>query len=536
MKISRSVVEAVRSLDPPGRFLEKDQSSGKWFDIGDKKAVEKTSQALRDGAASLRKQLSQDLSDPDFLSAVFDMDVVQPDKPPCAVPKKKVPAKKCHRRVKSNPSELTSLRVKNIMPKQQRNGEITMSPRPRSSICAPISGKPPQSPMSPRSTGGSPRPVGTYSMGMEPNTGHRRVYSQGSAPVHAASRGSPVNFGGMPYPPHAPTSRSTSFDYHEPPEHRRPHSARFGSPSPHNSQYPPHLMSPSNYSASQQYGGQQRPYHPSVSPRWSPRSSGYAKFAPPSLSPHPYMHPDDYHRRQSPDRQQIRRTASPREQQYHHPHPHYPPQQQQHHHGGHSHNLAVPVLGGESTRVHRQLPMSPRQYHPASPHHRASPRGSPLPVDFTPPQTFSRRIDSHQSNHNQSYGRMPMQIDEDHMDEKKQDEQDERAIQQEPRTGSRQETAPFDEKFSSTISPSAVADVARSHDILKQESLKLTPSHEKDDDDYPSDEEQDDPADDRLSVSPLPFDHHEDPSSLMELPENLLTLPISPCGPNDGEI
>lgn len=65
-------MEAVRSLDPPGRFLEKDPDTGLWADIGHKKAVEKTSQALRDGAASLRKQLSADLGDPDFLNAVFE--------------------------------------------------------------------------------------------------------------------------------------------------------------------------------------------------------------------------------------------------------------------------------------------------------------------------------------------------------------------------------------------------------------------------------------------------------------------------------
>ena len=75
MAISRSIVEAVRSLEPPGRFLEKDPATGLWSDIGHKKAVEKTSQALRDGAASLRKQLSADLGDPDFLNAVFDMEV-----------------------------------------------------------------------------------------------------------------------------------------------------------------------------------------------------------------------------------------------------------------------------------------------------------------------------------------------------------------------------------------------------------------------------------------------------------------------------
>ena len=43
-----------------------------WFDIGDKKAIEKTSQALRDSGASLRKQLSEDLGGPDFLKSVFN--------------------------------------------------------------------------------------------------------------------------------------------------------------------------------------------------------------------------------------------------------------------------------------------------------------------------------------------------------------------------------------------------------------------------------------------------------------------------------
>ena len=76
MAISRSIVEAVRSLNPPGRFLDKDPSTGLWSDIGHKRAVEKTSQALRDGAATLRKQLSADLGDPDFLNAVFNDDTV----------------------------------------------------------------------------------------------------------------------------------------------------------------------------------------------------------------------------------------------------------------------------------------------------------------------------------------------------------------------------------------------------------------------------------------------------------------------------
>jgi hypothetical protein len=35
-----------------------------------------------------------------------------------------------------------------------------------------------------------------------------------------------------------------------------------------------------------------------------------------------------------------------------------------------------------------------------------------------------------------------------------------------------------------------------------------------------------------IAMSPIPFDR-EDPQTLMELPENLMMLPISPCGPND---
>jgi len=49
----------------------------------------------------------------------------------------------------------------------------------------------------------------------------------------------------------------------------------------------------------------------------------------------------------------------------------------------------------------------------------------------------------------------------------------------------------------------------------------------------------DNPADDDMSVSPLPFEgqrvnyDEEDPNSLLEVPENIMTLPISPCSPND---
>ena len=57
--LSRSIVEAVREQDPPGRFLTKDDKTGLWYDIGDQKAREKTAQALREGAPDIRKEIGQ---------------------------------------------------------------------------------------------------------------------------------------------------------------------------------------------------------------------------------------------------------------------------------------------------------------------------------------------------------------------------------------------------------------------------------------------------------------------------------------------
>ena len=57
LKISRSIVAAIR--EQKGRFLERDSKKGTWYDIGDKKAIEKTSQALREGQPKLRKQMVQ---------------------------------------------------------------------------------------------------------------------------------------------------------------------------------------------------------------------------------------------------------------------------------------------------------------------------------------------------------------------------------------------------------------------------------------------------------------------------------------------
>lgn len=57
--LSRSIVHAVRSQDPPGRFLQRDAQSDFWYDVGDARATEKTSQALREGAPKLRDKIKK---------------------------------------------------------------------------------------------------------------------------------------------------------------------------------------------------------------------------------------------------------------------------------------------------------------------------------------------------------------------------------------------------------------------------------------------------------------------------------------------
>eukprot|EP00978_Attheya_sp_CCMP212_P008265 scaffold19345_cov63-Attheya_sp.AAC.2 len=56
-QISRELVSYVRLMNPPGRFLRKDES-GEWVDVGDEAAREKTSQVLRDAVASPVSSLS----------------------------------------------------------------------------------------------------------------------------------------------------------------------------------------------------------------------------------------------------------------------------------------------------------------------------------------------------------------------------------------------------------------------------------------------------------------------------------------------
>mmetsp|Transcript_177 Transcript_177/g.183 ORF Transcript_177/g.183 Transcript_177/m.183 type:complete len:566 (+) Transcript_177:185-1882(+) len=55
--VAGEIVDKIRNLEPNGRFLRKDRDTGCWVDIGDVRAKEKTSQALREGAPLIRKKM-----------------------------------------------------------------------------------------------------------------------------------------------------------------------------------------------------------------------------------------------------------------------------------------------------------------------------------------------------------------------------------------------------------------------------------------------------------------------------------------------
>lgn len=62
--IAASIVHQIRRMNPPGRFL-KEEKDGVWFDVGDKKAIKKAGQALREDAQEVRQNMGDDNSTSD---------------------------------------------------------------------------------------------------------------------------------------------------------------------------------------------------------------------------------------------------------------------------------------------------------------------------------------------------------------------------------------------------------------------------------------------------------------------------------------
>jgi len=54
-KFSKIIVDDIKARNPPGRFLRQDKHSKLWLNIGEKKALDKTRQALREGAPEIMK-------------------------------------------------------------------------------------------------------------------------------------------------------------------------------------------------------------------------------------------------------------------------------------------------------------------------------------------------------------------------------------------------------------------------------------------------------------------------------------------------
>ena len=56
---SKLIVDTINARRPPGRFLKQDNETKLWYDIGEKKALDKTRQALREGAPEIIKESKQ---------------------------------------------------------------------------------------------------------------------------------------------------------------------------------------------------------------------------------------------------------------------------------------------------------------------------------------------------------------------------------------------------------------------------------------------------------------------------------------------
>jgi len=57
-QFAKKIIEALKSLNPPGRFLQQDPDTKLWYELDEKKAMAKTRQALREGAPDVFKQIT----------------------------------------------------------------------------------------------------------------------------------------------------------------------------------------------------------------------------------------------------------------------------------------------------------------------------------------------------------------------------------------------------------------------------------------------------------------------------------------------
>jgi hypothetical protein len=66
---AKLILKQIRSLDPPGRFLKRNKEF--WEDIGQRKALDKTRQALREDADKVQKEIDQGIRQVTTVSSFY---------------------------------------------------------------------------------------------------------------------------------------------------------------------------------------------------------------------------------------------------------------------------------------------------------------------------------------------------------------------------------------------------------------------------------------------------------------------------------
>jgi hypothetical protein len=73
-QFSRIIYDGIKALDPPGRFLKQDETTKLWYEISEKKALDKTRQALREGAPDIRETIVVNNADGSTTTTVTNED------------------------------------------------------------------------------------------------------------------------------------------------------------------------------------------------------------------------------------------------------------------------------------------------------------------------------------------------------------------------------------------------------------------------------------------------------------------------------
>jgi hypothetical protein len=78
-RVARRIVHAIRNSSIGARFLKKDAHTDMWYDVGDKAASEKTSQALREKSPDEKKAASNAKSKEDSVAVGYSMPLLSTD-------------------------------------------------------------------------------------------------------------------------------------------------------------------------------------------------------------------------------------------------------------------------------------------------------------------------------------------------------------------------------------------------------------------------------------------------------------------------